>query len=365
MLIDLRSDTLTLPTDDMRRAMMVADVGDDVYGEDPTVNLLEREAAARMGFESALLMPTGSMANLCACITYCRRGSRVICGDQSHLFHYEAGAVSALAGLIYHPITNTPDGGLALSALEEVLVSHDESGSNCHIPPVGLLALESSHNRCGGVAPTLESLGAAAAFARRRGIPVHLDGARIFNAALALGLPVHRLAATADSVQFCLSKGLAAPVGSVLAGSAPFIREARRVRKLLGGGMRQAGIIAAAGLVALRTMVDRLAEDHALAARLAAGIESVAREALDVRPPQTNIVLFRSRSPGLTHPALVTALREQGVIMGTLGPWIRAVTRLGIGRAEIDGAIERFARVMAQQRGKGQRPDAGTMPQNA
>src|SRR5579884_2357120 len=271
MLIDLRSDTVTHPTPAMREAMYRAEVGDDVYGEDPTVNRLEALAAETLGKEAALFVASGTMGNAVAMLTHCRRGDEIVMGDRSPI----------------RPVRTLPDG-----TLDRAQLDHSFFGDDVHEARAGLLCLEDTHNMCGGRVLSAATLRELAAPARRRGLPVHLDGARIFNAAVALGVPVRELAAEVDSVQFCLSKGLSAPVGSIVAGSRDFIAEARRVRKLLGGGMRQAGIIAAAGILALTEMVDRLAEDHANAKRLAEGLAAIPTIAIEPETIETNILFF-------------------------------------------------------------------------
>jgi len=268
---DFRSDTTTHPTEKMRQAMASAEVGDDVYGEDPTVNALEQKAARMLGKECGLFVTSGTMGNLLAVLAHCARGEEAIMGTQGHTFLHEAGGVSALGGVVIHTVPNQPDGTIALKDLENALRNPED----VHEPISRLVILENTQNACGGVPLSLEYTESVAAFARKHGLLLHLDGARIFNAAVALGLPASRLAEPADSVTFCLSKGLCAPVGSVLCGDAAFISKARRLRKMLGGGMRQAGIIAAAGIVALDEMVDRLAEDHHRAALLAEGLRGI------------------------------------------------------------------------------------------
>jgi threonine aldolase len=280
--IDLRSDTVTLPTPAMRKAMLTAELGDDVLGEDPTVNRLEELAARKLGKEAALLVPSGTMANLASVLTRCSRGEEIILGDRSHIFLNEAGGISALGGIHPHTLPNLPNGTLALDRITGAV-----RGDNVHFPRTGLICLENTHNRCCGSALPLEyhrevrdladdmGRGAGPHRGEGSGLVVHLDGARIFNAAAALDVDAGRIAATADSVSFCLSKGLCAPVGSLICGTEEFISEARRTRKMLGGGMRQAGVIAAAGIAALEEMVDRLREDHEHAARLRTGLEGI------------------------------------------------------------------------------------------
>src|SRR5262245_63796834 len=235
--IDLRSDTVTLPTPEMRRAIADAPLGDDVYGEDPTINRLEALAAEKVGKEAAMLVTSGTMGNLCALLAHCARGDEVIVGDQSHIYNSEAGGASVLGGIALHPIPNAPNGALPLDALAAAIRDPGDS----HAALTRLICLENTHNRCGGVVLAPEYMHAVHRFAREQGLKVHLDGARLFNAAVALGVEACEIAQHADSVMFCLSKGLAAPVGSILAGDAEFVARARRMRKLLGGGMRQAG----------------------------------------------------------------------------------------------------------------------------
>ncbi|PDW04516.1 low-specificity L-threonine aldolase [Candidatus Viridilinea mediisalina] len=344
-LIDLRSDTVTLPSPAMREAMSHAALGDDVYGEDPTVNQLEAFAADLVGKEAALLVPSGTMGNLSALLSHAGRGQRVICGDECHIYYYEAGGASALGGLIYQTLPTEPDGSLPLELVRQALQPvHD-----VHTSEAGVLCLENTHNRCGGTALTPAYLAEAHALARAAGVPLHLDGARIFNAAIALNLPVQTLTQHVDTVQFCLSKGLAAPIGSLLAGPAPFIARARRVRKLLGGGMRQAGIIAAAGMVALTSMIERLAEDHANARLLASGLAELPGVQLDLSRVQTNIVRFELSNKALPVSTFVANLRTHGVLMGSMsGTFIRAVTHYGIERPAIEHTLEVVQKVLAE-----------------
>ena len=287
MTIDLRSDTVTHPTPEMRQAMAEAEVGDDVYGEDPTVNRLQELAAERMGKEAGLFVSSGTMGNLSAVLAHCGRGDEVILGNLGHTFLFEAGGISALGGV--HPFTlpNRPDGTLDLAEIRCAI-----RGENEHNPISRLVILENTHNRCGGVPISVEYTRAVGDLAHGAGLKLHIDGARIFNASAALGSSAAELAAPADSVTFCLSKALCAPVGSVLCGSTEFIYRARRIRKQLGGGMRQAGVLAAAGLVALEKMVDRLSEDHFRARRLAEGLANIPGVVLHMGMPGTNMVFL-------------------------------------------------------------------------
>jgi threonine aldolase len=343
--IDLRSDTVTLPTEEMREAIARATLGDDVYGEDPTVNQLERIAASIMGKEAAMLVPSGTMGNLAAMLTHCARGTKVFLGSQAHTYVYEAGGAAALGGVVMTPIQNSPGGELDLDQLGEEL----ERPPDAHFAPPALVALENTHNLCSGAA--VEQSHAAAVFELAQGhsLPVHLDGARIFNAALGLETTPAQIASLADSVSFCLSKGLACPVGSLLCGSAEFIAKARRMRKALGGGMRQAGIIAAAGVVALERMVDRMTEDHLNARALAEGLSLVA--GIEVRrvKRRTNMVVFDIAGDAGAAAAFTAALQERNVLVGARGPTaFRAVTHYGISREHVDRAVAAASEAAAE-----------------
>ncbi|MCL0069908.1 low-specificity L-threonine aldolase [Dehalococcoidia bacterium] len=341
-IIDLRSDTVTLPTPAMREAMYHAQLGDDVFGEDPTVNRLEEMAAERMGKEAALLVPSGTMANLVCALTHCARGEEAILGDRSHMFINEAGGMSALGGIHPHIIPNQPDGTMRLQDIEDAI-----RGDNLHYPRTRLICLENTHNRCNGSPLTAQYTGSVVALAGRRGLSTHLDGARIFNAAVALGVDAKELTRGVDSVIFCLSKGLAAPVGSMVCGSRTFIAEARRNRKILGGGMRQAGVIAAAGIVALEQMVDRLAEDQANASRLAAGIAEIPGLSIDLARAQTNIIYFDLDSDRLAAGEFLSRMEQKGIkLLCTGGSSFRMVTHRGIRSEGIDAALTALASVM-------------------
>lgn len=337
--IDLRSDTVTLPSPEMRQVISQAELGDDVFGEDPTVRRLEQKLADLVGAEAALLVASGTMGNLVCVLTHCGRGDEVILGDQSHTFYYEAGGISALGGVHPHTIPNQGDGTLRLEDIRAAI-----RPDNVHFPHTRLICLENTHNRCGGAVLSVEYADAVASLAHENGLTVHLDGARIFNAAVALGVDVKMLTRRVDSVSVCLSKGLAAPVGSVVCGSRSFIGQARRVRKSLGGGMRQAGIIAAAGLVALDAMIDRIRDDHANAAHLAQGIADLHGLQINVPGVQTNIVYFDVLRKGLSAETLVSRLAERGVKMLCSGPGrIRAVTHYGIDCDDIDRTLSAMA----------------------
>jgi len=340
--IDLRSDTVTQPTKAMRQAMAKAEVGDDVYGEDPTVNKLQEMGAEKMGKEAGLYVPSGTMGNLAAVLAHCGRGDEVILGNKAHTFLYEGGGVSALGGVHSCQLPNQPDGTLRLEDIRAAIRSND-----AHQPVSRLVCLENTHNRCGGVALTADYTRQVGKLAHERGLSLHLDGARIFNAAVAQGVNAAELAAPADSVTFCLSKGLSAPVGSVLCGSAEFIQKAHRIRKQLGGGMRQAGILAAAGIVALETMVDRLAEDHKRARYLAQGLSFLPWLVLEQGTPYTNMI-FMSLAEDFPKDAKQVAdvLCEKKVRVGLVGERrFRLVLHCWIDDAAADKAIVAFQEV--------------------
>lgn len=349
MIIDLRSDTVTLPSPAMREAMYRAVVGDDVYGEDPTINRLQELAAERTGKEAALFVPTGTMGNATAVLAHAGRGEAVMVGNQSHIYHYEVGGASTLGGSPMYVIPTDANGMLDLYKIETGI----SDGSDEHAAPTALLCIENTHNRCGGTVLNLEQLEALTSLAHAHGITVHMDGARIFNAATALGVPVSTLAQQVDSMMFCLSKGLSAPVGSIVVGSREFIHKAHRMRKLLGGGMRQAGIIAAAGIVALEQMVERLAEDHEHCRQLAYGLADYPQIEIDVERVVTNIVNFavlNTQQQRLTHEETMQFLakaQEHGVLMGTIGEGtIRAVTHYGLDAQDIQTALTGIRRAL-------------------
>jgi threonine aldolase len=353
-LIDLRSDTVTRPTEEMREAMRRAEVGDDVYGEDPTVNRLERLAAERVGKDAAVFMPTGTMVNQAALWVHSGRRGALVCEEYAHIFYAEAGGPALLSNLLVLPIKGHR-GVLTPAQLQPVFKPDDP-----HYAPVTVVAIENTHNRAGGTCWTPTQTRAVCDFAHERKVPVHLDGARIFNAAIALGVGVDDLTQDVDSVGFCLSKGLSAPVGSILCGSTKFVDEARRVRKILGGGWRQAGILAAAGIVALESMVDRLREDHDNARRLAVGLSKIPGIRIDLETVQTNMVVFTAKEAGFKTPeAFLERLKAAGVIASPrdVGDEIRAVTHREVSSKDIDTVLEAVRSVVEAQ---GQLPSAKT-----
>ncbi|OBS09451.1 low-specificity L-threonine aldolase [Acidihalobacter prosperus] len=340
--VDLRSDTLTRPTDSMREAMARAEVGDDVYGEDPTVNALEALAAERLGKAAALFVPSGTMGNLISVLAQCGRGDEMILGADAHIFYYEQGGAAGFGGVQPRTLANRADGTLDLAEVEAAI-----RADNDHYPVTRLIALENTHNRCGGRVLGVDYMDAAAALAHARGLRLHVDGARIWNAAVALGVSPARLLAGADSVSACLSKGLSAPVGSVVAGDRDFIRRARRLRKALGGGMRQAGVIAAAGIVALEEMVERLAEDHANARLLANGLAALDGVRIDPTAVQTNLVYFELARPGPDAGDFCAALERRGVRMGaTSATGVRAVIHRHVHAAAVDRTLAAVAETL-------------------
>jgi threonine aldolase len=343
--IDLRSDTITHPTSEMRKAMFEAEVGDDVYGEDPTVNRLEATAAEMMGKEAAVFTTSGSQSNLIAVLTHTRHGDEVIVGDEAHILWYEVGGAATLGGVILRTVPNDSSGRLSLDDIDRTI-----RGKDIHYPETTLLCLENTHNRCGGTVLTPDYTDEVCNLAHKRGLKVYLDGARIFNAAVALGVPACALAQNVDSVAVCLSKGLSAPVGSLLCGGKGFVKRARKFRKMLGGGMRQAGVIAAAGVVALETMVGRLAEDHANARRLAQGLASIKGIRLAQDDIPTNIVMFHL-SPELSVVEFMEGLDRVGVKIGLRdgGPF-RAVTHCMVSSSDIDEALARIGAVCDELR---------------
>lgn len=336
--IDLRSDTITLPSDEMRKAMARADLGDDVFAEDPTVNRLQDMAAEMLGKEAGLFVSSGTQGNLTSMLSHCKRGDEIIAGEDSHIVIFEVGGAWTLGGFGLRTVRNDVRGRLDLAEVRARIRKEDD-----HQPGTGLICVENTHNRCGGAVLSEEDLSSVRALADDHGLPLHMDGARLFNAAVALNVPVSRLAAYADSVTFCLSKGLGAPVGSVICGSKDFIQRAHRWRKMLGGGMRQAGVLAAAGIYALENMVERLSEDHENAQALATGLADI--PGIELAPePMTNLVYFTVE--GWEPGRFVRAMAKNGVLCFDEGGRIRWVTHCGIERADCDEAVARLRAVM-------------------
>ncbi|NOQ39584.1 MAG: low-specificity L-threonine aldolase [Anaerolineales bacterium] len=343
-MIDLRSDTVTKPSPEMREVIAKAEVGDDVYGEDPSVNLLEEESARLLGKEAGLFIPSGTMGNLAAILTHCERGSEIILGDKAHTFLYEVGGIAALGGIQSHIIPNQQDGTLRLADIKNAI-----RGDDIHDPPTRLITLENTHNRCGGVALTGEYTRQVGEIAKEQQLKFHLDGARIFNAAAALKVNPAELVKPVDSVMFCLSKGLGAPVGSVLCGKAGFIRRTRKTRKMLGGGMRQAGMIAAAGLYALEKNLPLLGQDHQRAADLARGLGSIEGLILEYENTPTNMVYINlSGELPLNAEETGLKLKDRGVLVGVTGErQFRMVVHIWIDDQDVEKVIQVFKDVLS------------------
>ncbi len=340
--IDLRSDTVTQPTQAMRHAMAAAEVGDDVFGEDPTINRLEEIAAELLGKEAGLFVASGTMANLVSQLAHCGRGEEIILGDQAHTFFSEQGGTAAVGGIHPRTVPNRSDGTLALADIEAAIRPDD-----IHCPRTRLIMLENTHNRCSGSPIGIAYLRSVRELADRHGLQIHIDGARLFNAAAALEVAAAELAAPADSVSICLSKGLAAPVGSVVCGARAFIDRARRARKLLGGGMRQAGVIAAAGIVSLTEMTQRLAEDHTNARSLAEGLEKIDGVSLNPEKIRTNIVYFRITREDMPAETFAERLAEKGVRLLAAGPGLcRAVTHYQVKAEDVVTALNAVRKTM-------------------
>ncbi len=340
--IDLRSDTVTKPTPEMREAMAEAEVGDDVYGDDPTVNKLQEKAAEMLGKEAALFVPSGTMGNLIAILTHCARGEEVICGDKSHIYVNEAGGMAALGGVYPHPVANQKDGTLRLDDIRASIQPDDS-----HRTITRLVCIENTQNMCGGVVLSVDYTQQVAQLARENNLKFHIDGARIFNAAAALDVDIKELVAPADSVMFCLSKGLVAPVGSMLVGTEEFIAKAFRLRKMLGGGMRQVGVIAAAGLVSLEKMTGRLKQDHARARKLYEALKQVPRLRLEAEP-SSNMVYFRlDDSVVLTENQIIAEMKKYDVLVDWSAPrQFRLVTHYWVDDAGVEKTAKAFADVL-------------------
>ena len=341
--VDLRSDTITLPTKEMLDAITGAELGDDVFQEDPTVNQLEDLAATKFNKEAALFVPSGTMANLVAVLSHCQRGDEVILGDQAHTFLYEAGGISAFGGVHSRQIPNQEDGTLLLEDIKKSIRKED-----VHFPPTRLICLENTHNRCLGMPLSVDYTNSVTEIAKNNSLSVHVDGARIFNAAVSLGVSVKELTENIDSVSFCLSKGLSAPAGSMLCGTKDFIEIARRNRKALGGGMRQAGVLAAAGLVALEKMTDRIIDDHKNARTLAAGISNINGIRINLERVKTNIIYFSLDHPKVGGALLLEKMAGKNIHFFELGPsWFRLVTHAGVSKDDVDDVVGEFERILS------------------
>jgi threonine aldolase len=341
--VELRSDTFTRPTPAMRRAMAEAEVGDDVWDEDPTVDRLEALAAELTGKEAALFVTSGTQGNLVGLLSHTRRGDEVILGDRSHIFVNETAGAAVVGGLQLRTLPNREDGRLEPDEVAAAIRDSDQ-----HHPRTGAVAMENTHNACGGAVIRPDEIAEVAAVAHGAGVPVHLDGARVFNASVALGVPVTEIVAPVDSVTFCLSKGLGAPVGSLLCGPRPYIAQARRYRKMLGGAMRQSGILAAAGLVALQQNINRLAEDHANARLLAEGLARVPGIRVDPDRVESNIVFFDVAGTGVPAEVIAERVRPAGVRLAGGGTSFRAVTSLEVTRDDILFALDAIEAAVRQ-----------------
>lgn len=340
-IVDLRSDTVTKPTPEMREAMYRAEVGDDVYGEDPTVNKLEELSAAKLGFAAGLFVGSGTMGNLVGVLTHIHKGEEVILEEESHIYYYEAGGISALGGAMPRLIKGER------GRITPQMVREAHRGPNIHFPVPTLLCIENTHNRGGGSVTRPAQMAATIDCAHELGLKVHIDGARIFNAAAACGCDVKEVVKGADSVQFCLSKGLGAPMGSLLVGSREYIDQARRWRKMIGGGFRQVGVVAAAGLVALESMTDRLAEDHRLAKKLAEGLAEIPYLTVNPDEVETNIVVIHLNEDIITVPQFLLRLKEHGIkVNGYGGNRVRFVTHFDVQEADIDYTLQCIAKIV-------------------
>lgn len=342
-MIDLRSDTVTKPTAEMREAMAEAEVGDDVYGDDPTVNRLEEIAANAMGKEASIFVPSGTMGNLIALLAHCQHGDEAIVGAQSHIYLNEAGGMSALGGIQAFPIPNQKDGTLPLDRIRAAIRPED-----VHQPITRLICLENTQNVCGGIPLTAEYMLAVAEIARANNLALHIDGARIFNAAAALNLDVKELVEHADSVMFCLSKGLSSPVGSMLAGTKKLVKRARHLRKMLGGGMRQVGVLAAAGIISVEKMTKRMGEDHARARRLADGLREIKGIVLDEGAPSTNMIYFNlSDHVPFDEKAVCQKMLRYGILVDWADTRrMRLVTHCGIDDVAVQRTVEAFEKIL-------------------
>lgn len=341
--IDLRSDTVTLPSPEMLRAVASAELGDDVFSEDPTVNSLESKAATMLGKEDSLIVPSGTMGNLVSILVHCSRGDEVILGDQAHTFLYEAGGISAFGGVHSRQLKNQDDGTIDISDIKGSIREE-----NVHFPPTTLICLENTHNRCFGAPLTPDYMQEVRDIAKENNCKIHLDGARIFNAAVALGLDVKELTKDVDSLTFCLSKGLSSPVGSIICGSTEFIKKARHIRKALGGGMRQAGVLAKFGEVSLNTMLSQIEEDHTNASALAEGLNNIKSVNIELEKVHSNIVYFKlNENETNLSSQLVKIMAEKGILFFEVSPnRYRLVTHYGISSNHIQRVLDIFNTIL-------------------
>ncbi len=342
--VDLRSDTVTKPTPEMRELMAEAEVGDDVYRDDPTVNKLEAMAAEKLGKESAIFVPSGTMGNLLALLVHCQRGDEVIVGDKSHIYLNEAGGMSALGGIHPCPIPNQKDGTLSIDDILASIRTED-----VHHPITHLICLENTQNVCGGIPLTVEYTKQVGAIAHENNLALHIDGARIFNSAVAQNVDVKELAGPADSVMFCLSKGLVSPIGSMLVGAEKFVNRARHLRKMLGGGMRQVGIVAAAGLLSLEKMTDRLVEDHRRAKEIAEGLRQINGIVVDEGSPYTNMIYLNlAENISVSMQQIAESMQKTGVLIDAESPRrLRLVTHYWIDDDGVEKSISAFKQALA------------------
>ena len=340
--IDFRSDTITLPSEKMREAIASARLGDDVFSEDPTVNELEQIASKVTGKDAALLVPSGTMGNLISILVHSNRGTEVILGDRSHTFLYEAGGISAFGGVHSRQLYNNDDGTIDICNIEAAIRSDD-----IHFPRTSLISIENTHNMCLGAPLSISYLQDLASLAKKYNLPVHMDGARVFNASVSIDVSIDEIANTVSSLTFCLSKGLSSPVGSVLCGDKDFIDEARRMRKALGGGMRQAGVIAASGIVALDTMIDQIKDDHQNAKILAKSLSEIDCVELNPDKIHTNIIYFTITGSDLSDSQIVQSMGNEGIKFFDVSKnRFRLVTHYGITRDDIQHTIEKFIKVL-------------------
>tara|TARA_X000001036_G_scaffold109206_2_gene102383 strand:+ start:26384 stop:27418 length:1035 start_codon:yes stop_codon:yes gene_type:complete len=341
--IDLRSDTVTLPSKEIKQAIFDAELGDDVFQEDKNVNLLEKQAANLSGKESALLVPSGTMGNLISFLVHCPRGTEAILGNKSHTFIYEAGGISAFGGIHSHQLQNSDEGLIDLAEIKQAIRL-----DNVHFPQTSLISLENTHNMCFGSPISKDYIDEVSNIAKENKLKLHVDGARIFNATTALNISLKDMIDNVDSITFCLSKGLACPIGSIICGSKEFIHSARRMRKVLGGGMRQAGIIAAAGLIAINQLESQIQDDHLNAQLLSDGINNINGLNVDCDKVKTNIIYFELKSKTISSTELLTKMKNSGILFFEVSPnKYRLVTHYGITKSDIKYTLSSFQKVLS------------------